>query len=85
MDSRLRGNDKQKQKEWIPAFAGMTRKKEKGKEKEWIPACAGMTRKKKTEKERKKKNMDGTSTRRLGKMPTLRPCYAWATGCVAGL
>jgi len=30
MDSRLRGNDKKKQKkEWIPACAGMTRKNKK--------------------------------------------------------
>jgi len=30
-------------KNWIPAFAGMTKKKKK---KEWIPAFAGMTLKK---------------------------------------
>jgi len=34
-----------KEKEWIPAFAGMTNKKKNRKEKEWIPAFAGMTKK----------------------------------------
>ena len=33
--------EKEKEKNWIPAFAGMT---EKEKEKNWIPAFAGMTR-----------------------------------------
>jgi len=52
-----------KEKEWIPAFAGMT-KKEKRKRMD--------SRLRGNDKKRKKKNMGGTPTLHMGKMPMLR-------------